>query len=115
MENAAVRRHPDTALAGGFPGESDEILIEILGEIYGLVSGPPAWRKSLLVPMKELGFKRHPLAPCVVLMYEEVDGVPDTLSGLVVIETDDLLVRKMLSFISKFRSMNLAPYSNLTH
>ena len=62
---------------GGFPGETDpDILIELLAEIYGLITGPPAWRKSLLVTLKELGFKRHPLAPCLALMYEHT-GAPD--------------------------------------
>ena len=77
---------------GGIPGEDDEdILIEILTEVYGLISGPPGWRKSLLTIFKELGFKRHPLAPCVVLFYEDLGKIHEALSGLVVIETDDLL------------------------
>ena len=77
----------------GIPGEdpNEEILIEILAEIYGLVSGPPGWRQTLLTQFKSLNFKRHPLAPCVVLMYETINGVKDSLSGLIVIETDDLL------------------------
>jgi len=75
----------------GLPGESDDILIELLTEVYGLVSGPPGWRKTLLTKFKDLEFARHPLAPCVVLMYETLGGKPKSLSGLVVIETDDLL------------------------
>jgi len=77
--------------AGGVPGEDNDILIELLAEVYGLITGPPAWRKTLLVTFKELGFKRHPLAPCVALMYETIDGTPDRLSGVIVVETDDLL------------------------
>ena len=77
----------------GIPGEdpNEESLIEILAEIYGLVSGPPGWRQTLLTQFKSLNFKRHPLAPCVVLMYETINGVKDALSGMIVIETDDLL------------------------
>ena len=56
-----------------------------------MVSGPPGWRKTLLSKFKDLDFARHPLAPCVVLMYETLAGKPKTLSGLIVIETDDLL------------------------
>ena len=37
---------------------------------------------------KDLGFKRHPLAPCLALMYE---GEPLQLTGLITVETDDLL------------------------
>ena len=64
---------------GGIPGEPEDIVIEILAEIYGLISGPPGWRRSLFTTLKELGFKRHPLAPCVVLMYEMLNNKPDKL------------------------------------
>ena len=59
-----------TAPLGGIPGEADDILIEICAEVYGLITGPPAWRQSFLTTLKELDFKKHPLAPCIVLMYE---------------------------------------------
>ena len=76
---------------GGIPGEDKDILIEVLTEVYGLISGPPAWRNTLISAFKELGFKRHPMAPCVAIMYEKVGGVADQFSGLIVVETDDLL------------------------
>jgi len=75
----------------GIPGENEDILIELLAEIYGLITGPPAWRKTLISVLRELEFKRHPLAPCVAIMYEEVGGKPEQFSGLIVIETDDVL------------------------
>jgi hypothetical protein len=34
---------------GGRLGEDDDILIERLAEVYGLIAGPPAWCKPLLV------------------------------------------------------------------
>ena len=74
--------------ADGVPGWDEDILIEVLTEIYGLVSGPPGWRCTLLQGLKDLDLKRHPLAPCVVLMY---DGEDQHLCGLICIETDDLL------------------------
>jgi len=74
---------------GGIPGEDDDIVIEILAELYGLITGPPAWRKSVLTTLVELGFKRHPLAPCVAIMYENLGGKEMQLSGLIVLETDD--------------------------
>jgi len=76
---------------GGIPGEQEDIVIEILAEIYGLISGPPGWRRSLFTTLKQVEFKAHPLAPCVVLMYEEIDSKPNQFSGLVCVETDDLL------------------------
>ena len=62
-----------------------------LPEIYGLVSGPPGWRQTLLGEFKNLDFRRHPLAPCVVLMYEKMHGQQFDLCGVIIIETDDLL------------------------
>ena len=41
--------------------------------------------------LKGLDFKNHPLAPCVVLMYEKMNGKDNQLTGLIVVETDDLL------------------------
>ena len=77
---------------GGIPGEDDDVLIEILAEVYGLITGPPAWRQSLFTTFKDVGFNNHPLAPCVVLMYEKMHGKEKPqLSGLIVVETDDLL------------------------
>ena len=73
---------------GGIPGEDDDILIEVLAEIYGLITGPPAWRKSLFNDFKELGFKRPPLTPCVAIMYEYEDV---QYSELIMVEKDDLL------------------------
>ena len=40
---------------------------------------------------KELGFKAHPLAPCVVIMCEEVAGTSDVFTRFICVETDDLL------------------------
>ena len=60
-----------TAPPGGIPGEADDILIEICAEVYGLITGPPAWRQSLFTTLKELDFKKHPLAPCIELMYDK--------------------------------------------
>ena len=66
------------------------MLIEVLGEIYGLISGPPGWRRTVLTELKDLGFKNHPLAPCVVLLYGDTTNRP--LVGVIVIETDDFLM-----------------------
>ena len=41
---------------GGIPGipDGEDVVIEVLGEIYGLISGPPGWRKTLLTELKAL-------------------------------------------------------------
>ena len=41
--------------------------------------------------LKSLGFKNHPLAPCVVCMYETHNGEIDALTGMICVETDDLM------------------------
>ena len=77
--------------AEGFPGESEDVVVELLAEVYGLITGPPAWRKTLVQEFSSEGFKRHPLAPCVALFYEDLGNKKQELSGLIVVETDDLL------------------------
>ena len=57
-------------------------ILEILAQIYGLITGPPAWRKSLSTNFKHLVFKRHPLAPCLALLCE---GEEEKLSGVIVV------------------------------
>jgi len=32
---------------GGIPGEPEDLVIELLAEIYGLVTGRAGWRRSL--------------------------------------------------------------------
>ena len=84
-------QRPDRLFAsppeGGIPGEDDDIIIELCTEVYGLITGPPCWRRRLLTTLQELGFKRHPLAPCVFLMYTPQEAI----CGLICVETDDLL------------------------
>ena len=76
------RRLFANAPEGGLPGEEDDVLIELLTEIYGLVSGPPGWRRTLLSKFKDLEFSRHPLAPCVMLMYETFEPSSVTRKAL---------------------------------
>ena len=70
---AGAKRLFATPSKEGVPGEdpNEEILI---GEVYGLVSGPPGWRQALLKQFKSMNFKRHPLAFGVVLMYGAING-----------------------------------------
>ena len=60
-------QRPDRLFAsppeGVIPGEDDDVLIELCTEVYGLITGPPGWRRSLLTTLRELGFKRHHWRP----------------------------------------------------
>ena len=68
--------------------KKNDVLIEICAEVYGLITGPPDFSNFQI--FKELDFKKHPLAPCIVLMYDK-KGDTDELSGIICVETDDLL------------------------
>ena len=76
--------HPTRLVASppsdGLPDEDDQdILIELVAEVYGLITGRPAWRSTLITAFKELDFKRHPLAPCLALCYEDHGGGKEVL------------------------------------
>ena len=78
-----------------FPQYDAKQLILLLTEIYGLVSGPSWWRRSLLnVLIKELGYKLCPFDRCVLVLdadpNEKLEDQEKT-QGIVVIEIDDLL------------------------
>ena len=48
LEISIILQYVQVKEACEFPGETDDVLVEILAEVYGLISGPPAWRKSLI-------------------------------------------------------------------
>ena len=78
-----------------FPEYDAKQLILLLTEVYGLVSGPSWWRRSLLnVLIKELGYKLCPFDRCVLVLdadpNEKLEDQEKT-QGIVVVEIDDLL------------------------
>ena len=97
-----------------FPSYHPKQLILLLTEIYGLVSGPAWWRRSLLsVLVKDLGYTVSPYDRCVLILKadpsEKLEDQKST-QGIVVIEVDDVLEaggerhrRKMLELESRFR------------
>ena len=79
-----------------FQGYHMDQLILLLTEVYGLVSGPAWWRRSLLeILVKELGYRVNVYDRCVLTLDGDLDPQnPDkevpTL-GYIVLEVDDLL------------------------
>ena len=79
-----------------FQGYHMDQLILLLTEVYGLVSGPAWWRRSLLeILVKELGYRVNVYDRCVLTLDGDLDPKnPDkevpTL-GYIVLEVDDLL------------------------
>ena len=65
---------------------------------------------------KELDFKIHPLAPCVVTMYAKTSKGKEILIGVISIETDDLLGRgigpKWTAAIVKYVATSLSAVGN---
>ena len=97
-----------------FPGYDPWQLILLLTEIYGLVSGPSWWRKSLLeVLIKELGYCLSAFDKFVLTLDADPtnqDEDPNQTQGIIVVEIDDLLEAgsarhraKMLQLEKKFK------------
>ena len=78
-----------------FPGYDPEQLILLLTEVYGLVSGPSWWRRTLLEYMiKELKYRVNVYDKCVLTLdgsKEAGDENPSQTQGIVVVEVDDIL------------------------
>ena len=85
-----------------FPQYHPDQLILLLTEVYGLVSGPAWWRRSLLeILVKELGYRVNPYDRCILTL-DDVEGDPENTmvaygetyqktKGIIVIEVDDIL------------------------
>ena len=79
-----------------FEGYSPEQLILLLTEVYGLVSGPAWWRRSLLeLLVKELQYRVCVYDRCILTLDGPIDpknpDAPVKTRGFIVLEVDDLL------------------------
>ncbi|CAK8993884.1 unnamed protein product [Durusdinium trenchii] len=74
------------------PGLDSRQLILLLTEIYGLVSGPSWWRRTLLkIATEELGYHVSVYDKCVLTLPAQ-DASPEALTeGYMVIEVDDII------------------------
>jgi len=81
-------RQPPEGIPGMKPGE----LLLCVTECYGLVSGPAWWRASLVGWLESVGYFRHPLAPCLMILPgKEGDVSRDKQTdGVMSIRTDDM-------------------------
>ena len=77
-------------------------MILLLTEVYGLVSGPAWWRRSLLeLLVKELKYRVNPYDRCVLTLDADINDPAEQVTvygqtyrptqGIIVIEVDDLL------------------------
>ncbi|CAE7633607.1 unnamed protein product [Symbiodinium necroappetens] len=78
-----------------FEGYDARQLILLETEVYGLVSGPAWWRRSLLeILVKELGYRVNVYDRCVLTLDNDVDNSnehPERTQGVIIIEVDDLM------------------------
>ena len=66
-------------------------LVLLLTEVYGLVTGPSWWRRSLLEVMtKQLGYVLNPYDKCVLTLPSESTRADASTEGFIVVEVDDL-------------------------
>ena len=73
-----------------FEGFHPKQLIRLETEVYGLVSGPAWWRRSLLeILVKELGYRVNVYDRCVLTL--DGENGKDTTEGVIILEVDDIL------------------------
>ena len=84
----------------GLPGVSEEALIRLDREMYGLVSGMSGWRSRIVSQLKEEGYEMNVYGPSLFSKFavrEEpaVDGgsiAPGEFVGCLLLEVDDHLM-----------------------
>jgi len=83
----ACRQPRDEPLPGLHPSQ----LILLLTEVYGLVSGPSWWRRSLVKVITEtLGYKMNEYDKCVATLPSTDQSKDAKTEGFLVIEVDDI-------------------------
>ena len=97
-------RLPSSGMAC-FPGAT---MVELQNEIYGLTTGPRAWRNTFVAALKAQEWQVHPMSPCVFLKFEtmaadeeqrvwspaERPALPlreGQLGGIILLQVDDVL------------------------
>ena len=87
-QKLACRMPADEAFQGYHPDQ----LILLLTEVYGLVSGPAWWRRSLLeILVKDLGYRVNVYDRCVLTLDASEDTKNAKTEGIMVLEVDDIL------------------------
>eukprot|EP00971_Amphidinium_carterae_P333795 6468732-Amphidinium_carterae.2 len=97
---AVYGRVPREGIPGLPPGTR---IVRLDKELYGLLPGPAAWRRTALSVLKKLEFMAHPLSPCVFCLFPDAtdetareaqnkteEQVP-SIEGWIVILVDDFI------------------------
>eukprot|EP00971_Amphidinium_carterae_P246374 4893367-Amphidinium_carterae.3 len=87
----------------GIPGlPQGTRIVRLDKELYGLLPGPAAWRRTALSALKKLEFVTHPLSPCVFCLFptetepkmktqNKRDEQDPCIEGWIVILVDDFI------------------------
>ena len=78
----------------------DDEVCQLLGNAYGRVDAPLLFYKELSSQLEALGFLRHPLEPCVFLLYTK-----EKLSGILGIHVDDGVCGGDETFLQKIHTL----------
>eukprot|EP00971_Amphidinium_carterae_P059502 1176592-Amphidinium_carterae.2 len=79
---------PEGGLPADDPLPTGTSMVRLDREVYGLLIGPAALRRTILEFLKEDGWMRHPLAPCVFTQYD----IKGKLIAMLLLLVDDILV-----------------------
>ena len=82
----------------------DDEVCELLGNAYGRVDAPLLFYRELSSQLKKLGFRQHPLDPCIFLL-ETGSGRDRVLHGLLGVHVDDGLGGGDSLFDSKLKAL----------
>ncbi|CAE7225513.1 RE1 [Symbiodinium sp. CCMP2592] len=89
----------------------DNDLCQLLGNAYGRVDAPLLFYKELSKQLLELGFVRHPLEPCVFLLY-----TGSVLNGILGVHVDDGVCGGDAVFSQKIQSLQTKlPFGSRKH
>ncbi|OLQ00917.1 Copia protein [Symbiodinium microadriaticum] len=78
----------------------DDEVCQLLGNAYGRVDAPLLFYKELSKQLEALGFTKHPLEPCVFLLYSK-----DKLHGILGVHVDDGVCGGDQVFLDKIQQL----------
>ncbi|CAE7621320.1 RE1 [Symbiodinium sp. CCMP2592] len=109
-ENNPLAMDPPKELREALQLKDNEVC-QLLGNAYGRVDAPLLFYKELSKQLLELGFVRHPLEPCVFLLY-----TGSVLNGILGVHVDDGVCGGDAVFSQKIQSLQTKlPFGSRKH
>ncbi|CAE7260810.1 GIP, partial [Symbiodinium necroappetens] len=111
-ENNPLAMEPPRELRQALGLQEDEVC-QLLGNAYGRVDAPLLFYKELSQQLYQLGFIRHPLEPCVFLLYTGT-----VLNGILGVHVDDGVCggdAKFSQKIQALQSKSKLPFGSRKH